>query len=200
MGFRIVAVGGADHPSPPEAYARAIRALFGELTGPAWLAWWAPAEQDVLELWCDLDVGEARCSVRRRGDDLVVATVERPYLSVPAAEADALELARRDVGRLVEAIGARLWLDDPPPLPDVDTLRASLAAATAAARDRRERLELLVGCLRDRLGDDLEGLRGLLDAGDDDAVVEVLYVRLLTGTLPLTGPEAAELHALAGGS
>lgn len=204
MGFRIVAVGGDDRSGAPEPYVEAVRALLAELSGPRWLAWWAPADYDVLEIWYDLDAAEPRSIVRRHEDDgTVVATIGRPAATIPAgvgSEEAARELAHRDVARLLRAVGVRMWLDDPPALPSPPELAARLAAATAAAADRHERLELLVACLRDRLGDDVEGVRGLLEAGGDDDVVDALYVRVLTGALALTGPEAAELHALAGGT
>jgi hypothetical protein len=99
----------------------------------------------------------------------------------------------------MSAVGVRMWLDDPPPLPSPAELATLAEAAAARTADRHERMELLLRCLRDRLGDDAEGLLRLLDAGGGDAVVDVLSVRVVTGDLVLTAREAVELHALAAG-
>ena len=205
-GYRIVAVGGDDRADAPPAYVGALRALFAELGGPQWLAWWSGADIGVLELWYDLDVASARAQVRRR-EDVVVATVGRPLGTIPrggAALAAARELAHRDVTRLVRAVSERMWLDDPPRLPSPAALGAALDAAFSAAAFRRLRLTRLVEAFADRLPGEAGELHAALTADDPgpetvDAVLDALYVRVLTGVLPMSAAESAELHAIAGG-
>ncbi len=109
----IFAVGGGPINDVPERYWRTLHALFGQLHGAEWQAWWAPAAVPTLQISWRGGVTEDRLFVRR-GKDKVIARIER----TPAGlrDGDPVPAARDDLSNLLAIVQQRMELATPPRL------------------------------------------------------------------------------------